>query len=160
MKTLHMIIATLPHSSYLAVRFLNLLMASVFSFTLYVPAATLVFVFALALVAKLQPYKHKRSNTVDIMLLVLMINVSLSSTMLYIGRFVYLKVLKGIVLVIFSLIILSYQIFLILACIWPKSIQCCKKCKTHLMNKIRMNGVNEGDRVLLNPESVDYNSCQ
>ena len=51
---------------YLAVRFLNLLMASVFDYNRYLPAAALVFVFALALVAKFQPYKHKRSNTVDI----------------------------------------------------------------------------------------------
>ena len=142
---------------YLAVRFLNLLVASVFSFTVYVPAATLVFVFALALVAKFQPYKHKRSNTVDIMLLLLMINVS---TMYYIGQFVYPKVLERIVLVIFSLIILSYQAFLILACVWSKAIQRCKKCKTHLMSKIWMGRVNEGDRALLNPESSDYNSCQ
>ena len=144
---------------YLAVRFFNLLMSSVFSFTLYLPAATLVFVFALALIAKFQPYKHKRSNTVDIMLLLLMINVFLSSTMHYVGRFVYPKVLKRIIFVIYSLIILSYQAFLILACVFPKAIQCCKKCKTHLIRKIKMSGANEGGRALLNPESTDYNSC-
>ena len=119
-----------------------------------------MFVFALALVAKFQPYKHKRSNTVDIMLLLLMINVN-TMQYAYVGRFVYLKVLERIVLVIFSLIILSYQAFLILACVWPKAILWyCKKCKTHLMSKIRMSEVNEGDRALLNPESTDYNSCQ
>ena len=41
-------------------------MASVFNFTVYLPAAALVFVFTLALVAKFQPYKYKRNNTVDI----------------------------------------------------------------------------------------------
>ena len=41
-------------------------MASVFNFTVYLPAATLMFVFALTLVAKFQPYKYKRNDTVDI----------------------------------------------------------------------------------------------
>ena len=48
---------------YLAVRFLNLLMASVFNFTVYLSAATLVFVFTLAFIAKF--HKYKRNNTVD-----------------------------------------------------------------------------------------------
>ena len=145
---------------YLAVRFLNLLMASVFDFTLYLPAATLVFVFALALVAKFQPYKNKRNNVVDIILLLTVINGFISSTMYNVGLFMYPKWLFGIIIFISILIILSYQAFLILACVLPKAIQCCKKCKTHLMSKIRMSGVNEGDRALLNPQSTDYNLCQ
>ena len=44
---------------YLAVRFLNLLLSSVFIFHLYIPAAALLFVLALALLAKFQPYKCK-----------------------------------------------------------------------------------------------------
>ena len=41
---------------------------------LYLPTAALVFVFALALVAKFQPYKNKRNNTVDIILLLTVIS--------------------------------------------------------------------------------------
>ena len=59
---------------YLAVRFLHLLMSSVFNYSLYLPAAALLFVFTLALVAKFQPYKCKRNNTVDIILLLVMIS--------------------------------------------------------------------------------------
>ena len=59
---------------YLAVRFLNLLMSSVSNFNLYLPAAAFLFVFTLALVAKFQPYKCKRNNTVDIILLFAMIS--------------------------------------------------------------------------------------
>ena len=144
---------------YLAVRFLNLLMASVFNFTLYLQAATLVFVIALALVAKFQPYKNKRNNVVDIILLFIMINGFISSTMSNVGRFMYPKWLTAIIAGISVLIIISYMVFRILVFVLPKAIQCCKKCKTHLMSKIRMSGVNERDRALLNPESIDYNSC-
>ena len=47
----------IPESSKL------ILMSTVFNFTVYLPAAALVFVFALTLVAKFQPYKYKRNNT-------------------------------------------------------------------------------------------------
>jgi putative Mn2+ efflux pump MntP len=138
---------------YLAVRFLNLLMSSVFNFTLYLPAAALVFVFALALVAKFQPYKHKRNNTVDIILLLAIISAFISLAMHYVGEFMYPKWLNGITVVIFALIIVCYLVFLILACVLPRAIQCCKKCKIKTSSE-----VNEGDRALLNHESTDYNS--
>jgi hypothetical protein len=66
---------------YLAVRFLNLLMSSVFDYSLYLLSATLVFVFTLAVVAKFQPYKHERNNTVDIILLLVIISAFISSAM-------------------------------------------------------------------------------
>ena len=97
---------------------------------------------------------------VDIILLLTMISGFISSTMHNVGLFMYPKWFFEIIVFISLLIILSYQAFLILACVLPKAIQCCKKCKTHLMSKIRKGGVNEGGRALLNPESTDYNSCQ
>jgi hypothetical protein len=135
-------------------------MSSVFNYNLYLPAAALVFVFALALVAKFQPYKHKRSNTVDIILLLTIISAYISSTMHYAEQSMFPKLLNGITVCIFALIMLSYQVFLILACVLPKAIQCCKKCKTLLMSKIKKIDaeVNEGDRALLNHESTDYSS--
>ena len=86
---------------YLAVRFLNLLVVSVFNFTLYLPAATLVFVFTLALVEKFQPYKNKRNNVVDIILLLITINGFISSTMYNVGLFMYPKWLCRIILLSF-----------------------------------------------------------
>ena len=73
---------------YLAVRFLNLLISTVFNFTVYLPAAALVFVFTLTLVAKFQPYivKHKRRNTVDIVLLLTTISGFISSSMYLAGH--------------------------------------------------------------------------
>ena len=133
---------------YLAVRFLNLLVSSVFSYTLYLPAAALVFVFALALVAKFQPYKNKRVNTVNIILLLAIISAFISLAMHNTGAFMYPKLPNGIVVILSGLIIIGYLVFLILACVFPKAIQCCKKCKTLLLTKIMKSELNE-DRPLL-----------
>ena len=135
---------------YLAVRFLNLLMSSVFDYTLYLPTAALVFVFALALVAKFQPYKNKRNNTVDIILLLVVIVAFISSSMHYVEAFMYSKLLNVIIVTLSFLIVFGYQVFLILACVFPKVIQCCKKCKPLLLTKIKLSAVNEEDRPLLN----------
>ena len=135
---------------YLAVRFLNLLMSSVFDNNLYLSTAALVFVFALTLVAKFQPYKHKRNNTVDIILLLTIIIAFISSSIYYAKEFMYPKLLNGIIIIISTLIILGYQVFLILACVFPKAKQCCKKYKTLLLTKIKLSEVNEEERPLLN----------
>ena len=59
---------------YLAVQFFNLLLSSVFIFHHYILAAAPLFVLVLALIAKFQPYKHKRNNTIDTILLSMCIN--------------------------------------------------------------------------------------
>ena len=118
-----------------------------FNFTVYLPAAALVFVFALALVAKFQPYKYKRSNIVDVTFLFTTISGFMSSSMYFTGRFMYPKLLRSIVT------IPCYLVFLVLASVLPEAIQCCKKRKTFFIKKSE---VNEGDRALLNHESTDY----
>ena len=135
---------------YLAVRFLNLLMASVFNYILYLPAAALVFVFTLALVATFQPYKKKRDNIVDIIMLLTIISTFISSTMHYAENFMYPYLANEVIVAISILIILGYLVFLVSACIFPKAIQCCKKCKTLLLTKIKLSEVNEEDRPLIN----------
>jgi hypothetical protein len=132
-------------------------MSSVFSYILYLPAAALIFVFALALVTKFQPYKHKRNNTVDIILLLTTIVAYTSSIMRSAEQFMFPNLLNNIITGISVLITLSYQVFLILAFVLPKAIQCCKKCKTLLMSKIKMTDA-EGNRVLLIHGSTDYSS--
>ena len=131
-------------------------MPSVFNYNLYLPAAALLFVFTLVLVAKFQPYKNKRNNTVDIIMLLAVISGYMSTTMYYAGGIIYPKWLSEITSSISVLILLSYQVFLILAHVLPKATQCFKKCKTHLMSK--MNGVNVVDRALLNHGHADYNA--
>ena len=144
---------------YLAVRFLNLLMSSVFNFNLYLQAAALLFVFTLALVAKFQPYKCKRNNTVDIVLLLAVISGYMSSSMYYTGVFMYHKWLKMITISISVLILHCYMVFLILARVLPMAVHCFKKCKILLMSKIKTSVVNVEDRALLDHGSANYNAC-
>ena len=69
----HQHLATL----YLAVRFLNLLLYSIFNKALYLPSASPLLVYTLALVAKFKLYKNKRSNAVDVVLLLIILPTSL-----------------------------------------------------------------------------------
>ena len=78
MKTPHMIIATLLHCTWQCnslIFYYHLCLSSCFVFHRYIPAAVLLFVLVLALIAKFQPYKHKRNNTIDTILLLAVINV-------------------------------------------------------------------------------------
>ena len=143
-------------SLYLAVRFLNLLMASMFNFYLFILAAALLLVFTLALVAKFQPYKYKRSNTVDIVMLLAIISMGMSSSMYFAGGIMFPKWLVEITGTIAILIILSYLLFLILARLLPTAKQCVTKCKTFLKDC----EMNVEDQALLIHGSADYNSCR
>ena len=167
MDSFHGCYEDIPHdyrhfaTLYLTVRFLHLLMSSVFTFDLYLPAAVLLFVLTLALVAKFQPYKNKRNNTVDIIMLLATISGYISSTMYYAGGFMYPKWLSGITSVISALIFRSYLIFLILAHILSSTKQCFNtECTVHkLMSKIsRMNGKIVEERSLLNHGSPNNNA--
>ena len=142
-------------SLYLAVRFLNLLMASIFNFYLFILAAALLLVFTLALVAKFQPYKYKRSNTVDIVMLLAIISMGMSSSMYFAGGITFPKWLVEITGTIAILIILSYLLFLILARLLPTAKQCVTKCKTFFKDC----EMNVEDQALLIHGSADYNSC-
>ena len=149
-------------SLYLTVRFLNLLMASLFNHNLYILAATLLFVFTLTLVAKFQPYKYKRSNTVDIVMLLAIISMGMSLSMYFAGGIMFTKWLVEITAIIAILIILSYLLFLILARLLPTAKQCVTKCTflTKRMIKVKDSETNVEDQVLLIHGSADYNSCR
>ena len=58
---------------YMAVRFLNLLIVSVFGIKLYNSAVSILFTITVVLVAKFQPFKCKRSNKADIVMLLVII---------------------------------------------------------------------------------------
>ena len=110
-------------------------------------------------VAKFQPYKNKRNNTVDIIILLAIISGCISSTMYYTGGIVYPKLLSEMACSLSLLIVFSYLVFLILACVFLKASRCCKKCKTLLVYKIKRSEVSMGDRALLNYHgSAGYNS--
>ena len=108
-------------SLYLAVRVINLLLYLLCNLNLSFPAVSLLLVLPFALVAKFQPYKCKRSNTVDIvMLLTLIIGCTAGSIYSAIGV-MYSPILPKIIVSISAVIPPSYMLFLILAKISSKA---------------------------------------
>ena len=154
---------------YMAVRVLNLLAISVFSIKLYVPAALIIFMFTLALVARFQPYKCKKNNTADIVMLLAVIVQYTSISMHLIDNRLFPNWLNRIVSGAAALTIYCYLLFLILSKlnIFVKVAQCFKKSKLFLIfsrfdktehSELEVN-VTVEDQVLLNHDEADYNSC-
>ena len=150
---------------YMAVRFLNLLAISVFSIKLYAPAALTIFMFTLTLVARIQPYKCKKNNTADIVMLLAMIIVYVSTSMYFTDGQLFPNWLYGIIVVTAMLSIYCYLLFLILSKhnVILKATQCFKKSKLFLnfcrFCKIKHGEFNVEDQALLNPGEADYNAC-
>ena len=65
---------------YVTLRFVHPLIFVIFGFGFYSPMVALFVVFILFLVVKFQPYKSKRSNSVDTLLLLIMISTYLLQT--------------------------------------------------------------------------------
>ena len=150
---------------YMVVRFLNLLAISVFSVKLYAPAASIIFAFTLALVAKFQPYKCKRSNTVDIVILLMMITVYTSFSMCTTEVWLFPNWVNDIISGTALLTVYCYLLFLILSKhkVFLKVAQCFKKGKPFLVfsrfGKIKHGEINVEEQALLNRSEADYNSC-
>ena len=144
---------------YLAVRFFNALLSSVLNFdnTMYLLASSLFLVFMLVLVAKLQPYKCKRSNTVDIVMLLAFISGSISHCMT--SAVIFPKWLNIVVTGVSAAIPPSYMLFLILTQISPQILQCCTKSKTFVLKRMNKFKINAEDQTLLNYGVTDYNTC-
>ena len=122
---------------YLAVRFFNLLLFSVIrNRNAYTSAATLLFAVALALVARFQPYKHKRSNTVDIVMLLTLITSYVLMSMKSAAGINYPKWVYGILFTVLCLIPPSYILLLALSRIVPHALQCFRKSKMFLLERV------------------------
>ena len=144
---------------YLVVRFLNLLAVSVFSVKLYAPAASIVFAFTLALVAKFQPYKCKRNNTADIIMLLAMITAYMSSSMHSTEIWLFPNWLNAAISGIAVLTIYCILVFLVLSkhSVFFKVTQCFKKCFGRL-GRNTQGEIDVEDQALLNHGVAEYNS--
>ena len=121
---------------YLAVRFLNLLLYSIFGYALYLPSASLLTFFTLALVAKFKPYKNERSNTVDIIFLLVLPTAYISMLMYNTGPIIPKWVnaaASGISLSVPPII----MVYLLLASVSPKIIEYITKCRSCLFDRLR-----------------------
>ncbi len=149
---------------YLAVRFFNLLLFSVMrNRNVYTSAVILLYAVALALVAKFQPYKHKRSNAVDVvMLLTLITGTVLASDSIRSATGVnYPKWVPEIAFVVVSLIPLSYILLLALFRVGPHALQCFKRSKVLLLERISQTNEDESEEepaLLTHKTSGYYNT--
>ena len=130
---------------YLAVRFINLLLLSLFHIHLYRSMVLFPFAVTLALVARFKPYKDKRSNTVDIVLLLALILCICSYALLskYTADSGLLPHhLTKIILILLVLIPPGYFLFLITIQVVPRVLnsKCFTKSKKYLLK--RFNGLN------------------
>jgi hypothetical protein len=139
---------------YMAVRFLNLLAISVFGYKLYAPAASIIFIFTLALVAKFQPYKCKKNNTADIVMLLAVIIGYMSSAMHFTDNWFFPRWLNKTVSGIAALSIYCCLLFLILSKhnIFLKVAQCFRNSR---FGKIGHGEVNMEHQALLNHNEAD-----
>ena len=147
-------------SLYLAVRFLNLLFLSVLRYSYYFKASILMFVTTLVLVARCQPYKCKKSNTIDTVMLFAVISFyveeiysadSVTDEMLYP---LWFNSIIGFILV---MILLCYPVGLVLAKAFPVISRCVRTIRSKLLKKC---GSKEGESMLsgVDPQ-VGYNAC-
>ena len=146
---------------YLAVRFFCLLLFSIFNHNLYLPALSLLLVYTLALVAKFQPYKCKRSNTVDMVMLLALVSGATVTCMSFAVGLMFPRLINGIIVGTLVLIQPGYILFLILAKILPKILQWFQMSKTIVLKgmKIFKVEVNVERQTLLNHGVADYNAC-
>ena len=142
---------------YLAMRFFNLLLFSVIrNRNAYFSAVTLLYAVALALVARFQPYKHKRNNKVDVVMLLNLITLYVLMSMKSAAGINVPKQAYVIPFTVLCLIPPSYVLLLALSCIGPHALQCFRKSKMYLLervNCIKDDHEGEGGPALLTHEA-------
>ena len=142
---------------YLAVRFLNPLVLTIFrADPSYIPLSLLILVLMLALVAKFQPYKCRRSNTVDFVMLLGLINVCIISIVQRAASLVFPRWLFTTVLSVLSFIPPVYLSYLLFTQSLPMVVQCLKQgrvCMLRIMDQFK---TNIKGQPLLSHGSVNY----
>ena len=146
-------------SFYLALRFLNLLMYSLSYEIVYFPCASLLLVFTLALIAKFRPYKEKKSNTVDMVMIVALISAYTSMLLYHSGICPwYPKWVNGVMVGISVVIPPS---ILILVQISPKARHCFTTSKNYVaesINKVMVKIKTKGE-ALSSYGGMNYHTC-
>ena len=146
---------------YLVLRLVNPLLYSMFNYKLYLPTASLLLTLSMALVAKFQPYKNKRSNTIDVVIMFALVcgytSMLLSSNVCP----MYPKWMNGIVASTSLTTPLSIMLFIALAKLFLKVFKYLKEIKRSLlerMNKVEVNSSLE-EQMFSNCQGADYHTC-
>ena len=147
---------------YLALRFFKLLLLSVLRNKIAVySVTTLLFVLALTLVAYFRPYKCKKRNIIDIVMLLTLV---IGSVLLTIESTIGLKYHKLFDIIGFAAVAsipFISMLLLALTHIKTKALQCFRRSKVFLlerMNQILKEDESEDRPALLNPSASGYNT--
>ena len=122
---------------YLALRFINLVLFSVFSYRLYLPATSLLIVFTLVLVTKFQPYKNKRNNIFDMIYFLSVISAYISMLMWSSICPMIPKWVNGVVTGIAALIPITIVLVPIITTVFPKALNLLAKFTKLLLKRMR-----------------------
>ena len=120
---------------YLALRLLNLLFYALFNEGQYFLAASLPLVFTAILVTKLQPYKNKRSNTLDVVFLSANTIAYISTTMERGVSPMIPRLVSSAVTSISALIPPSVMAFVAISTLFPKASKYLVSCKRKLLER-------------------------
>ena len=120
---------------YLSLRFLNLLFYVTFNRRQYFSALSLLVVFTLAIVTKLQPYKNKRSNTLDVVYLFSLFIMCTSASMQLGVHPVIPKWVSKVMMSISVTIPMCVMAFVIISTVFPKASEYLASCKRKLLER-------------------------
>ena len=142
-------------SLYLAVRFLNLLFLSTLHYSLYFKASILMFVTTLVLVARCQPYKCKKSNTIDTVMLFVVTGVYVNG-IIYAAdvtdEVLYPLWFRGILGFILGMIFLCFSIGLVLVKVFFVISWCSRTIRRKLLKS-------KESEATLSGVGVSYGTC-
>ena len=141
-------------SLYLVVRFLNLLFLSTLHYSIYFKATILMFVLTLVLVARCQPYKCKKSNTTDTVILFVAICMyveeiyatEISDEVLYPPWF------RGVFGFISVMIFLGFSVGLVMVKVFPVISHCARAARRKLLKSKESEAILPGVGVI-------YDTC-
>lgn len=147
---------------YLAIRFINVMLLSIFHYHQYFILAIFPFLVTLALVATFRPYKIKRSNTIDTVLLLAFI---ITCSCYYTGRssiddFAFSFPIRKFMLCTSILIPPGYFLCLVSAKVVPRILTCVSKIKSYFRRCHNLNiQLNDENQRFCDHNVANYNSC-
>ena len=121
---------------YLALRFLNLVLYSLFNYRLYLLTASLMLTFTVVLVAMFQPYRYKYTNKFDVICLLTVVILYTSMLMQLSVSPMIPKWVNGVVVTITGLTPVILVMCLTLATLMPKAWKCFIRGKVLLVEKL------------------------
>ena len=149
---------------YLAVRFFSLLIYLLFNGDNVVPAAAILFLSTLVLMSIFRPYKSKRSNVVDIVMLLALITIAMCScikTATMKTQVTFANFFTATFYFITVLIPPCYVSLLILLQVYPVILKCFSRGREFALkarSKFKI-GTKVEDQAILTCVGADYQAC-